>query len=522
MAIDFDSYSFFDGTDQTAVTQRTWADYWKGVIPDGVVAGIGDEMVPTGYSGGMVVKVASGACFTDNHRGVINSEKVLTIPDADATKPRIDLIVARVVYDNSDSRIELDVVEGTAATTPEAPALTQNSTVYEIKLAEVYVDAAAITIAAEKVTDFRNVFECGEQAFAFRNADSVALEKGMVVTLSNTVEGGVRKCHAAELPVGVVRSTYITPGATGQIDTKPGTISEIKCDSNAVKIGDALVVGGTDGEAQPGGGLAAGLALQAKASGIIGNVKSLLTIFSRIPIQNAWYIVDGIVEDQVLAAYQFVNRKSATEALLNVNQGEELPLVLQSTAVTWSETTGYTFLGRTSSTDPRLDNEILSSDLSTGLASRIMAAAFGYKLEDNSSSTNQVYCGGICISWQRSLLLRGFYWSSGSRQALNAPAISKGVQHIHKTNTSTNRAGVIGGNWKNTTPSIFVDGADLTDSTAYLYNNADGYNFPGGIGNPVLNTLPFSMNAVVFYSTDLTADQHLQLSNNIAALGGLS
>ena len=529
-AVNFDSYSFFDGTGQTAVTQVSWANYWRGVIPDGVVAGIGDEMKVYGYSGGMVVKVAAGACFVDNHRGVLNSEKKLTITAAHASKPRIDLIVARVVYGNSNSKIVLDVKTGTAANTPVAPSLVQSTgSTYEIKLAEIYVDPAVVTIAAEKVTDFRNVFECGEQAFAFRNVDSVALTRGTVVTLVNDTEGGIRKCHAAELPIGVVRSTSITPGAAGQIDTKPGTISEVKCDSNAVTIGDALVVGNTDGIAKTGGGLAVGLALQAKVAGVVGNVKSLLTVFSRLPFQNAWYLVDGIIEEQVVAAYQFVGRGSTAEALININNSTvQLPLTYTGAAVTWDENTGFYFPNNApNNAECRLTNETLTSTLSTGLLKKIRATAFGYKLGSGTAD----YAGGLCMSLNRGLLIRGVHTpldNTGGVRVLDAPAVYHGLTVTRKATTQPTR-GVLGGNWNSASPddtsnppSIFSDGTSVTGSTNYIMN--EDTRFGGVIGQidlGVIPVIPFYMTAIAFYSTKLTAAQHEQLAGKISALGGI-
>ena len=93
----FDSYSFFDGLEMEPVTQVNWSNYWRGVIPDGVVAEIEDEMRPYANSTGMYVYVSKGACIVDNHRGVNSALKMMAVNTADATYPRIDLLVARVV-----------------------------------------------------------------------------------------------------------------------------------------------------------------------------------------------------------------------------------------------------------------------------------------------------------------------------------------------------------------------------------------------------------------------------------------
>ena len=512
MPVNFDSYSFFDGNDMTPVTQVTWADYWRGVIPDGVVANVAEEMKPYANSTGMYVYVAPGACIADNHRGVVSATKQLAVSAAHATKPRIDLLVARVVYGNANaSYMTLDIKKGTAATNPVAPTLVQSTgSTYEIKLAEIYVAPAVVTLTPDVVTDFRNVFETGQAAFAFQNSDTVPLEKGMIVTLDNTVEGGVRRCKGSELPVGVVRSEYITVGALGQIDTRPGNYAEIKCDEHAVGVGDALVVGATAGLAEPGGGLAAGLALTPKANGIIANVKSLLTIFSRIPYQNAWYIVDGVYEDQVIAAYCFVGRKSVAEALLNVNNGMELPLTIMNDSVLWDRDTGFYYPNYAYA---RLNNEVLSSELSTGMAAKILSAAFGYKVQSSSAS----YCGGITISLNKALVLRAVS-GGASRPCMFS---SNGTVTRHSSQTETH--GVLGGTW-DSSPKIYSNGVDTTvNTTSVDYGGGRGPD-GGGVGQITPNTadtVPFYMNAVAFYSVKLTAAQHLKLSNNITALGGI-
>lgn len=529
--ISFDQKSFFDGTSQTAVTQTTWADYWRGVIPDGVVAGIGNEMKTYGWSGGMHVRVASGACFADNHRGVLNSEKELDIDTAHATKPRIDLVVARVVYDNTDSDIVLDVIKGTPATTPTAPDLDQSGNPnYEIKLAEVYVKPQTEedwqTIKAEQVTDFRNIFQCGEQAFAFTNADSEVLERGMVVALDSSVEGGIKKATSGDMPIGVVRSTYISPGAAGQIDTKPGTVSDIKCGSPEVRPGDALVVGNTAGLAEPGGSpyFAAGLALGSKAANITANVKSLLTIISRIPYQNNWYLADNLTENDVLCAYQFVNRRTASDALVNINTGESYALTLSTDTITWNTETGFTF---PASGTPQLQNPLLISNAGSGIMGSIRGAVFGYHID--TTSTNE-FCGGIVLSWQKSLMIRGMYMnSSHDKTAIGRPAIYHGSLTIRSTptNLSPSTYGVIGGSWKanasDGAPQLYIDGDKITNQTTYTYTYpTDAPVTFGGIGQTSGNNVPFNMTCVAFYKKELTDTQQSQLASKISALGGIS
>ena len=118
----FDSYSYFDGLEMEPVTQTTWANYWRGIIPDGVVAEIGEEMRPYANSTGMYVYVSPGACVVDNHRGVNAALKMMAVNTADPDNDRIDLLVARAVYGNeNESYMEIDIITGTPNIEPAAP-----------------------------------------------------------------------------------------------------------------------------------------------------------------------------------------------------------------------------------------------------------------------------------------------------------------------------------------------------------------------------------------------------------------
>lgn len=156
-----DVFGWFDGVYDIA--QTNWSAYWKGVIPDGVVAGRGNELVVYGNSSGMVVYVKTGEGMVDNHKGSITSQKAVYFDQAATTYGRYDTVVMRAVYGNSGaSYIALDVVKGTPAATPVPPALTQVSgDEYEIALADVLIPANATTIPATNVFDRRALINLG-------------------------------------------------------------------------------------------------------------------------------------------------------------------------------------------------------------------------------------------------------------------------------------------------------------------------------------------------------------------------
>ena len=157
MAIKCDRYGFFNGI--YGLEQKNWADYWRYIIPDGVIAGEKNEMevvASTTYVSGVSIK--PGSAMVDNHRVWINAQKELQLPAA-GSQNRIDLIVLRAVYGNSgESKVELDVITGAAAASPSQPQLTKvTGSKYEIPLARVYRPAGNNNVAGQ-ITDMRYVF----------------------------------------------------------------------------------------------------------------------------------------------------------------------------------------------------------------------------------------------------------------------------------------------------------------------------------------------------------------------------
>lgn len=156
MAVSFDSYAPFDAGAGANVTEDTWR---KMIIhagkPSGVIRGYDNALLVFGDSSGLQVKVPTGQVWANGHWGGVTSTKTVPLAAANTTNPRKDLVVARADFVNN--LVVLDVVTGTPAGSPVLPTVTQNSSIYEIALAEVAVAANATSIAAGNVTD-RRVF----------------------------------------------------------------------------------------------------------------------------------------------------------------------------------------------------------------------------------------------------------------------------------------------------------------------------------------------------------------------------
>ena len=164
MATLCDEYGFFNGI--FGLEQANWAKYWKGIIPDGVIAGVGNEMVVSrdGCSANNQVSVGTGEAMIDNHKAWIRSRIVLNLDPCSSGKHRIDLVVLKCTYGNSgESKVEVDAIAGAqvATGTTPTPATAPSSItggIYYVPLAQVEVGTTSVAITNAKIKDLRYVY----------------------------------------------------------------------------------------------------------------------------------------------------------------------------------------------------------------------------------------------------------------------------------------------------------------------------------------------------------------------------
>jgi hypothetical protein len=144
------SYPF----DNADVYEAQWSQMLRqAAICNGYVPLHLNELLVYADSTGMQVKVKTGSAWIMGHFYMTDAELTKAIAASDATNPRWDIVVARLDWTNN--LISIAVVTGTPAGSPSVPAVTQSTSVWEIKLAKVYIGATVTTIAADKVTDQR-------------------------------------------------------------------------------------------------------------------------------------------------------------------------------------------------------------------------------------------------------------------------------------------------------------------------------------------------------------------------------
>jgi len=148
----------FDAGDGANVTEAQWSAMMRRLVSSGVLltaaAPNGLLVGERGAGANMSVDVAAGDAYVRGHYLTSTSTVNLAIATADGTHPRIDRVVLRVDWTNNKG--ELDVLTGTAAAVPAAPALTQSASVWEVSLATVSVPASDTTIGSAQITDARS------------------------------------------------------------------------------------------------------------------------------------------------------------------------------------------------------------------------------------------------------------------------------------------------------------------------------------------------------------------------------
>lgn len=116
------------------------------------------EDFPVTAAGGLTVTVGAGRGWVHPSRftgySITKRESdTLTMPLADPSLPRIDRIIMR--YDAGARAASLQVLQGTASSTPTAPAISRTELIYDLCLAEITRPAGSTSISTGQITDTR-------------------------------------------------------------------------------------------------------------------------------------------------------------------------------------------------------------------------------------------------------------------------------------------------------------------------------------------------------------------------------
>lgn len=132
---------------------------FDGIIADGVFTTIGDHLAVSAGTG-MQVLVGTGKAWFDHTWNVNDAAYPLTIAASDVTLSRIDAIVLETNHSDSVRLNKLRVVQGTVASSPVKPSLTNSEKVHQHPLAWVTVKPGVTQIAASAIENAVGTSAC--------------------------------------------------------------------------------------------------------------------------------------------------------------------------------------------------------------------------------------------------------------------------------------------------------------------------------------------------------------------------
>lgn len=132
---------------------------FDGIIADGVFTTIGDHMAVSAGTG-MQVLVGTGKAWFDHTWNVNDAVYPLAIAASDVTLSRIDAIVLETNHSDSVRLNKLRVVQGTVASSPVKPTLTNSEKVHQHPLAWVTVKPGVTQIAASAIENAVGTSAC--------------------------------------------------------------------------------------------------------------------------------------------------------------------------------------------------------------------------------------------------------------------------------------------------------------------------------------------------------------------------
>lgn len=169
----FDAVANPDGTWDRTYSAGDFSNYLNLLVGSGVFPNPSTNL-QVRASSGLDIIVDAGSGWIDGRKMENTTDLVLTVDNPDVLLPRIDRVVFYLDYDEREFGIRVD--KGTAAATPEAPALVRNTSIQEYCLATIAVSANAASITQADITDTRaDSTVCGWVAGLIQQVDTSTL-----------------------------------------------------------------------------------------------------------------------------------------------------------------------------------------------------------------------------------------------------------------------------------------------------------------------------------------------------------
>lgn len=184
--------SFFNAVIQNGVPDRVYkaemfARFFSSFIGNGVFPNPSTGLQVIATDNNMTIKVKIGKAWINGYYYENTDDLILNVDNADGVLHRVDSIVLRLDFINRE--IKTYVKKGTFSSSPVAPNLVRDSSMYELCIANIRVNVGVLSISQSNITDTRlNNELCGivtqtvntiDTTELYRQLQEAILEKGI-------------------------------------------------------------------------------------------------------------------------------------------------------------------------------------------------------------------------------------------------------------------------------------------------------------------------------------------------------
>ena len=263
----FDSHVTFesDGTPvyDRAITSAPLRKLIAKLLTDGVLPNPSTNLQVEAGSG-MNVVVNPGFAICAGGLKLEENQRTLAIQAADSNYDRIDTVVLRWNDNDSERICDLYIVEGIPAASPLRPELTRTESIWELGLADLFVNKNSSAISNQRITDTRyETARCGIIS-AISEFDTTTLyqqvqadlagfkasEQADFITWFDDIKGQLSEDAAGNLQkqIGTLESlktevkTNLVNALNWVVDKMSGVIAKLGS-ADISKIGDGTVTG---------------------------------------------------------------------------------------------------------------------------------------------------------------------------------------------------------------------------------------------------------------------------------------
>lgn len=263
----FDSHVTFesDGTPvyDRAITSAPLRKLIAKLLTDGILPNPSTNLHVEAGSG-MNVVVNPGFAICAGGLKLEENQRTLAIQAADSNYDRIDTVVLRWNDNDSERICDLYIVEGIPAASPLRPELTRTESIWELGLADLFVNKNSSAISNQRITDTRyETARCGIIS-AISEFDTTTLyqqvqadlagfkasEQADFITWFDDIKGQLSEDAAGNLQkqIGTLESlktevkTNLVNALNWVVDKMSGVIAKLGS-ADISKIGDGTVTG---------------------------------------------------------------------------------------------------------------------------------------------------------------------------------------------------------------------------------------------------------------------------------------